>query len=558
MVQFKTISMYRRLLIATFLFAATSAFAQPSEKTDKSLTAAFDSIFNKEFKPNEPGGAAIVVRKGQVIYKKASGMADMELNVSLQPDMIFRLGSITKQFTAVAILQLASQGKLSLQDDIKKFMPELPFKENITVEQLLHHTSGIKSYTDKPDFPGKMRTDMKPMEVIMLTANDTLEFKPGTKWNYNNTGYVMLGYIIEKVSGKTYEEYVHQNLFAPAGMGNSYYGSEPKIIKNRAKGYKKEGTAFQNSDYISMTLPYAAGSLISTVEDLWKWNRALYSYQFIKKEWLDKMLTAYTLPDGKSTNYGYGLSFGTIQGSKTIEHGGGIPGFSTDAMYLPAEDVFVAVFSNCDCKNPGNASAQLAALAIGKPYIVKVIPITETEGKQYEGVYTNEAGDERVIRWAEGNLTSQRGTASPFVLKPFEKDKFNFENSLNSLVFKRNGSGTVESVLFRSRQEEMNWTKTNKPLPAASAIIKVEPAILDGYSGNYELAPNFILTITHEGDQLFAQATGQQKLELQAITNTRFKTKGIDADIEFKQNAAGKTESLILYQGGREMPAKRQ
>jgi CubicO group peptidase (beta-lactamase class C family) len=548
----------RYFLSLIIFFAAIhcpfSSIAQPG----KSTLAAFDSIFSNEFKPNQPGAAAIVVHKGQVIYKKAIGMADMELNVPLQPEMIFRLGSITKQFTAVAILQLVSQGKLSLQDDIKKFMPELPFKENITVEHLLNHTSGIKSYTNKPDFFSILRTDMKTMQVIKLTENDSLEFKPGTSWNYNNTGYVMLGYIIEKISGKSYEDYVVENLFKPAGMSYSFYGSESKIIKNRVKGYKKEGNVYQNSNYISMTLPHAGGSLISTVDDLWKWNKSLYSYQFIKKEWLDKALTPYILPDGKSTNYGFGLSFGNIQGSKTIEHGGGIPGFSTDAMYLPSEDVFVAVFSNCDCNSPGTVTAKLAAQAIGKPYRFQSMPITETEGKQYEGVYKNEEGEERIIRWLNGNLTSQRGTSGQLVIKPYEKDKFYFENSLTTLEFKKDKSGAIVDLLFTSRQEEVSWKKTSMPLPAIAAFIKVDPAVLAGYAGEYELAPNFILTITTEGEQLFAQATGQQKFELQAVNSKRFKTRGIDAEIEFKQNTKGKTDTLILYQNGREMPAKKK
>ncbi len=550
--------MHRLHFVLLFVSAINMSVAQTAAKKQPQLIASFDSILSKEFKATEPGTAAIVVHKGKVIYKKAIGMADMELNVPLQPDMIFRIGSITKQFTAVAILQLAEQGKLSLQDDIKKYMPELPFKETITIEHLLNHTSGIKSYTNKPDFVSKMRTDMKPMEIIQLTTGDSLEFKPGTKWNYNNTGYIMLGYIIEKITGKTYEEYVQQHLFAPAGMSNSYYGSETKIIKNRAKGYEKEGTQIKNSDYISMTLPYAGGSLLSTVEDLWKWNKALYSYKLIKKESVDKAITPYTLPDGTSTNYGYGLSLSKVQSSNAIEHGGGIPGFLTDAMYLPTEDVFVAVFGNCGCKGMEDITAKLAAVAIGKPYKFTPIAVAEATAKQYEGVYTNAAGEERIIRLVNGKLTSQRGSGTQLALLPVEKDLFMFENSLSSLLFQRTASGAISGILYKSRQEEMNWTKTSKPLPAATTFVKVDGAILDGYVGNYELAPGFILTITHEGDQLFAQATGQQKLELQAISNTRFRTKGVAADIEFKQNAAGKTESLILYQGGREMPAKKQ
>ncbi|MBX9784991.1 MAG: serine hydrolase [Chitinophagaceae bacterium] len=550
--------MLRLLLISIILlFVSDIAFTQPSGAGNQKLITAFDSIMKKEFKPNEPGASVIVVKKGEVLYKKGFGMADMELNVPVNADMIFRLGSITKQFTALAIMQLADKGKLSLSDLLTKYIPDYAIKEPITIEQLLNHTSGIKSYTNVDSFWAQMRTDLTPRQIIKLTEKDTLEFKPGTKWNYNNTGYVILGYIIEKVAGISYETYVQQNLFAPAGMKNSYYGNESKIIKNRAKGYKKNGTEFQISDYISMTLPYAAGSLISTVEDLWKWNKALYSYQLVKKEWVDKAITPYVLPDGSSTGYGFGLSVANVQGSKSIEHGGGIPGFLTDGIYLPGEQVFVAVFSNCDCKRPDAVTTKLAAIAIGKPYNYKALPITEADAKQFEGVYINK-NEERIIKWKEGKLTSQRSGGNLFTINMYAKDKFFFDDSFSFIEFTRNTKGVIEGLKFKSRTEEVTWSKSDKPLPSEKKIVTVAPEILKDYVGAYQLAPNFIITITLEENQLYGQATGQSKLLLQPISNTRFKVKDVEAEVEFKQNAEGKTESLALHQGGREVPGKKQ
>jgi CubicO group peptidase (beta-lactamase class C family) len=551
--------MLRLLSFCSILFfASVTSFAQTTAANNPKLTEAFDSIMKKEFKANEPGASVIVVKKGQVIYKKGFGIADMELNVPVNADMNFRIGSITKQFTAVCILQLAEQGKLSLQDDIKKYIPDYTIKEPITIEHLLTHTSGIKSYTNVDSFWKSMRTDMTPRAIIALTEKDTLEFKPGAKWNYNNTGYVMLGYIIEKVSGKTYEEYVQQNIFKPLGMSNSYYGSDTRIIKNRAKGYKSNDKDFLNSDYISMTLPHAAGSLLSTVEDLWRWNKALYSYKLIKKEWVDKAITPYTLSDGKPTTYGYGLGVSKVQGSKSIEHGGGIPGFLTMGMYLPAEDIFVAVFSNCDCKSPDGVATKIAAIALGKPYNYKALPLTEADAKQYEGIYVSESGEERVIRWDKDKLTSQRGGGNKFEIKLYEKDKFFFAESFSFIEFTRNSSGAVDALKFANREDETIWKKTNKALPSELKVIKVDAAILADYVGAYQLAPNFILTVMLEDGKLFGQATGQAKIEMQPLSNVRFKAKDVDAEVEFKKDASGKTESLILYQGGRELPAKKQ
>ena len=182
-------------------------------------------------------------------------MADIELNVPMQSDMVFRIGSITKQFTAVCILQLMEQGKLGLQDEITKFIPDYPTQAHkITIEHLLTHTSGIMSYTGMKNFQDIIRKDMKPEEIIDFFKNQPMEFAPGSKWNYNNSGYFLLGYIIEKVSGKTYPQYLEENIFKPLGMTNSFYGSNNKIIRNRASGYQPANEGTVNADIMSMTI----------------------------------------------------------------------------------------------------------------------------------------------------------------------------------------------------------------------------------------------------------------------------------------------------------------
>lgn len=540
-------------IVLLFITFSIATVAQPLSKADKQLLASFDTLLMNAFKPNEPGATAIISRKGQVIYKKAFGMADMELNVPMQADMIFRIGSISKQFTGVAILQLVEKGKLSLQDDIKKFIPDYPTHGyTITVEHLLTHTSGIKSYTGMTEFESMMRKDMKPLELIDVFKNQPMEFAPGLKWNYNNSGYVLLGYIIEKISGKSYEQYVQENLFAPAGMTRSGYGNDNRIILNRAKGYQQGKDGFENAKYLSMTLPYAAGSLISTVEDLWKWNQALHSYKLVSKESLQKAFTDYKLSDGKPTRYGYGWSFSDVQGSASIEHGGGINGFVTDGIYLPAEDIFVAVFANCDCRSLENLAPKMAALTLGKPYDQKEIAIDEATAKEYNGVYENEAGEQRIITAEGTKLTSQRSGGSKYRIKPFAKDKFFFENSLSSLRFTRNTAGQIEKAHFKSRTEESEWKKTGKSIPASPDIIKLDAATLAAYVGEYELAPNFVMTVSLEGDKLMVKATGQSALEVFAETTTRFFPKEVDAKLEFFKDDTGKITHLILYQGGRE------
>jgi CubicO group peptidase (beta-lactamase class C family) len=220
------------------------------------------------------------------------------------------------------------QGKLNLQDDITKFIPDYPTHgHKVTIEHLLTHTSGIQSYTGMKDFEERSPLDLEPTDLINYFKNQPMEFAPGTKWNYNNSGYFLLGYIIEKITGKTYAQYVEEIFFKPLGMTNSLYGSDSKIIKNRAGAYNKDSTGFTNAPFLSMTQPYSAGSIQSTVTDLFKWHQAVHTGKLLKKESLDKAFTNYKLNNGKETGYGYGWFLSNVQESLSIEHGGGINGF---------------------------------------------------------------------------------------------------------------------------------------------------------------------------------------------------------------------------------------
>ncbi|NBB23364.1 serine hydrolase [Runella sp. CRIBMP] len=543
-----------RILFVSIWYLTTGiVFAQSTN-----LTSEFDKLLTDQFKPAESGATVLVAQKGKIIYQKAFGQANIELNVPMQPAMVFRIGSITKQFTAVAILQLMEQGKLSLEDEITKFIPDYPTHgHKITVEHLLTHTSGIKSYTDMKEFGDVILKDMKPEELINFFKNQPMDFAPGTQWHYNNSGFFLLGYIIEKVSGKTYPDYVEQVFFKPLGMTHSYYGNDAKLIPNRAAGYERGKDGIQNASPMSMTLPYAAGSIQSTVEDLWKWHQAVHAYQLVRKETLEKAFTPYKLTNGKPTNYGYGWFLGDIQGSATIEHGGGINGFLTSSIYLPKEDVFVAVFSNSTAKSPDNVAAKLAAWAIEKPYNFKEIALDENTLKGYIGVYENPEAGQRIISLENGKLYSQRTGGPKSLIKPYEKDKFFFETSLSFLNFQRDVNQMITGVISSQRgAQTMLWSKTDKPIPTRMEQ-KVDETILAKYTGDYQLAPGFILSITQEGQKLFAQATGQGKNELFAESETKFFLKVVDAQVEFFKNESGQVDKLILYQGGQKIEGKK-
>ena len=341
-----------------------------SAAAPRTLAAQLDAMLAPQFKADQPGVTVIVVKNGKTLLRKAYGAADLETKKPLTPGTVLRLGSITKQFTAVAILMLADEGKLALNDPITRFFPDYPTGGKvITVEHLLTHTSGIASFTGKPNYVERMGQDLSVAQMIDSFKNDPLEFEPGTQYRYNNSGYFLLGAIIEKVSGLTYPRFLEQRIFVPLGMKDTAYEGFERSAAPRAKGYSAKGTAFEPAAHLSMSQPYAAGSLVSTVDDLARWDAAITAGKLIKPASWKLAFTPYKLNPEKSTGYGYGWGVSTFQGVPAIQHGGGINGFSTYALRLPQQKIFVAVLANRDSGGvPVEDLARKAAgLAMGKP-----------------------------------------------------------------------------------------------------------------------------------------------------------------------------------------------
>jgi len=538
------------------VFGLILSIANAQRTIDEKLIQHFDKLLSEQFKPDEPGATVLVSHKGQVIYSKAFGMANMELNVPMEIGNVFWIASIGKQFTAVAILQLMEQGKLSLQDEITKFIPDYPTQGNkITIEHLLTHTSGIHNYSGMDDPEKTFAFDCTPTEVIDFFKNLPMRFTPGTKWEYSNSGYFLLGYIIEIITGKTYEEYLEENFFKPLGMTNSLFASTKKIIKNRVGAYSLGETGFENSRSLNMTHIYSAGAIQSTVEDLFKWHQAVHAYTVLKKETLDKAFTRYTLTDGKKTDYGYGWRLGYVFENASIWHGGNIEGFGTTEIYLPNEDVFVAVFSNCDCNYPKEIASRLAALAAGTPYEYQEIPVVPTLLQEYTGVYENQKDQQRIITMSDNMLFSQLGRGQKFKLNAYQNDMFFFEhNAMQTIEFLRNKKGEIITLITKKLDGNDFWTKTNKPVPDSNGI-KVDGMILQTYVGEYEITSEMRFVVTREVDSIFVQAPGQDKLEMFGETETKFFLKVNDAQFEFLKDDTGQVIKVIVNQGGRTIEA---
>lgn len=329
----------------------------------QNLDSKIDSIIQTEFSnSNEPGGAFLVSKSGKPIYEKAFGLANLELDVKMTPDNVFQIGSMTKQFTAVAILILEEQGKLTLNDPVSKFIPDYPNGENITVSHLLAHTSGIKDFTKMKTISKISQKKMTPIEMVNFFKDEPVNFSPGEKFEYNNSGYVLLGYLIELTSGETYEEFIQKNIFHKAGMNNSYYANSRKVIKNRAYGYHQQSYGFVNKTVISFSIPFSSGSLMSTLNDMLKWQNALNQNVLLQSENLTKAFTRNSLSNGEKIDYGYGWHLKNEEGIPTREHGGSIFGFKSMAIYIPSKDIYVLGLSNCDCHSPTQIVRDIAEL----------------------------------------------------------------------------------------------------------------------------------------------------------------------------------------------------
>ncbi len=517
----------------------------------KSTNNKFDALLNDFFEKDGPGGVALVVKDGKTVYRKAFGMANLELGIKMKPDNVFRIGSITKQFTASAIMKLVEDGKINLDDDISKYIKDYPVHgHTITIEHLLTHTSGIKSYTGMKEWTQEVhKKDFTPQEMVDYFKSQPMDFTPGEKFRYNNSGYFLLGYIIEIVSGKTYADYINDNFFEPLDMGNSYYGSTTRIIKNRASGYAKKEDIYVNDDFLSMTQPYSAGSLLSTVDDLSKWYTAVMSDKIISKASRKKAHSSYTLNSGKKTGYGYGWSIGNIQGTTQVSHGGGINGFLTASIFLPKDKIFVTVFSNCTCNAPGTLANKLAAIAIGKPFEWKEISIADDVLKSYQAVYSSEDNGDRTITFSDGQLYSKLSGGEKYKIFPYANDKFFFEDSISTLHFSRGKEGHIHSVVRKSTGVDANWIRTDRPIPTITNI-KVDDTLFEKYTGKYELSPSFHIKIFNEENKMFTQATGQDKVEIIAFEKHKFVLKDTDIKLTINLDENGKVNSLTLHQNG--------
>jgi D-alanyl-D-alanine carboxypeptidase len=337
------------LVTLTTLAVILSASPGVAQAPDRArLVATLDSLARAHVADTLVAGAAVaVVHRGDTLLLKGYGMADLEWDVPMADDAVFEIGSMTKQFTAAAVLQLVEQGKLELDADLTTYLPDYDTQgRRIQLRRLLDHTSGIKGYTEMPVFGEIMMRDLPRDSLVAKFEAAPFDFEPGTAQIYNNSAYFLLGLIIEKVSGEPYEEYVEKHLFEPLGMARSCYCDESAVVARRAHGYDQGRQGLLLKAYLDHQWPYAAGSLCSTAGDLVRWNQALHGGKVMSAASYADMTTPDPLADGTPIRYGMGLMVFDDNGRRALTHGGGINGFLSDGWYYPDEDLVVVVLQN--------------------------------------------------------------------------------------------------------------------------------------------------------------------------------------------------------------------
>jgi CubicO group peptidase (beta-lactamase class C family) len=346
---------------------AVVAVAQPPATA--AAAAAIDRIVEAPIKAGRVAGASVSVARGaETIVSKSYGSADLELDVPMPSDASFEIGSVTKQFTAAAILLLAERGRLSLDDDVTKHLPEYPTHgQRITIRHLLTHTSGIKGYTELPEFADLMALKKPRETLVTLFGEKPLDFAPGTALVYNNSAYFLLGLIVEKLSGQSYADFVKANLFDRAGMSGSYYCSESTVHHHHAHGYDTENGTLVLKRFISHQWPYSAGSLCSTAADLRGWLAALHGGRVLSAASYRAMTTPAVLADGTALRYGFGVALAEIGGRRAIAHGGGINGFLSEVEYFPDSGLSIVVLLNtAGPVGPADLAHEIADVVLGK------------------------------------------------------------------------------------------------------------------------------------------------------------------------------------------------
>jgi len=530
----------------------------------RDIAGKIDRYLRKAEKVWHFSGSVLVAVDGRVILARGYGMANVTFEEPNTPSTKFYIGSLTKTFTAAAIMKLNEEGRLSLDDPLTKYLPDYPADpgDRITIEELLTHTSGLPNYTDHPEVIFKRDQPMTPAELIDFFKNRPLEFEPGAGFEYSNSNYVLLGEIIEAASGQSYEAYLHHEILHPLGMFDSGYGRREAGHPQRADGY----TLDLDRDYVQavpihLSVLYAAGALYSTAEDLLKWDQSLNADRILSPESIEQMLTPH------AGGYGYGWVIDTLYGRKYVYHGGYLDGFNCTMDRWLDDRLCVIVLSNEDAAPVKKMARSLAAICFEQPYSEPVskdaIDMNPSLLADYVGAYEVAAGVYRFITLSEGKLYAQAGSAPPERLLPEAPDRFFFEvDNTRTLTFVRGSDGQVESqILFdNKRRYQAVRTKLGPDPGAPPTAVSLPLATLTEYCGVYDLVselpvddPNYRLYVTLSRGSLYISVGNTTPILIRPHAKDEFFHELADYRVVFERNEDGQVVGCLLRMGGSEV-----
>jgi CubicO group peptidase (beta-lactamase class C family) len=536
-----------RFLFSLFVFLGSQSLVLPAAESENA--ANLESILSRRLPSDGPGEVVLVARDGKILFDHGYGLADRDHHLPATPETEFRIGSVTKQFTAAAILHLQQEGKLRIDDSLAKYFPNYPDGDKITLRQLLTHTSGLHNYTAHPDFVSRVVRPISPADLVAWFQDDPPDFPPGEQFEYCNTGYVLLGQIVGKVSGLPLGEYLQKQFFGPLGMHDTgtYHNASPP--DHAAKGYSFAAGQLQPALDWDMSWAGGAGELYSTVGDLRLWTEALEGGRVLSADGLREMLAEFTVPKKETLmlRYGMGIGHANIEWLPAIGHTGGLHGFLSEVMWFPGDKVTVAVLENAMPAPPGTEPADIvpvAARAFLGPEIAahtpKIDPTIDSKTySDYVGQYDYKTGIQ-TITTENGHIYAQLTGQKRFEIFPLAPDTFFFKVAAASLVFQRDKTGTVTGVVHS--QGSLRFLAPKFPV--------LSNATLDAIVGQYQYGPLAVLTVTRRGNQLYAQLTGQEEAPIFPKSDHEFVWKIVPASVEFVRGPDGKVTGAIHHQNG--------
>ncbi len=422
-----------RFLVLVLLLLASGMFGAPvcaSPVTDAEIAQRAQQLLEEKTTTTGPGAAVLIARGDKILFRSARGLANIELGVQLAPDQVFHIASVTKVFTAALVLKLAEAGKLSLDDQLSVYLPDIPNAGQVTLRQLLSHTGGLSDRGQPNPQPGFRRRDTDTATLISEIGARPLNFAPGTSQAYSNAGYIVLGAVIEKVTGKPWHDALREQLLQPLGLSHTQYGAVSDLIPGRVSGYTSNRGSYivNNSDYISMSIPASAGALVSTVDDLHLWMRALSRGVAISAGSFSQMIAPPELPGASPADpYGLGVYLWQVRGETVIGHTGQINGFASVVGIVPSHDIVIVALANDDGFDARTFGRRLAAIALERPYPTVVAkPISPADLRAFSGSYQDGAVV-RTLSVRDGKLYAQRGNGNTNPLQLAANGQLHFD-----------------------------------------------------------------------------------------------------------------------------------